>query len=445
MWRYLFALAFFQAVFCATGKLQFLLSSDNDVSNQPIDIPSDTYNGTFTGFVTPLPSQDLLLCINWLVPAEAPMVNLSTVWPAVCDFTQYIPRNSNDEPVSFTAKLRSGSNYFSMTAFDLDSVGVVPVDMDYDDGSSCASGSLGPSCAPYTAISYSQDVPVTNSVQQQFWLPTFVNSSKNIQNLKFNVKNNLANATISYRLSGPVIPGVYDGQCTDLTKACVIQSPPLTRSNSFWIITVTAANLSFSVTPTICSNNIGSSCKTILNDGTKLKNSVTQFSGAQYFTFPGPIFDVAVGGLDGYAQTAYAPNMTLQIDNVPIPLVLSSGINAQSNRLTINMTGSPVLNNNSQFIVFVDAKGSFGIWIPDENSICANNCSGRGSCDDFVCTCPSESKNEYNGLGCEHEVKSFTIEYVILIAVGGLLVLSIVIGVPVYCWMNRHSDYETVA
>jgi hypothetical protein len=60
-------------VFCATGKLQFLLSSDNDVSNQPIDIPSDTYNGTFTGFVTPLPSQDLLLCINWLVPAEAPM------------------------------------------------------------------------------------------------------------------------------------------------------------------------------------------------------------------------------------------------------------------------------------------------------------------------------------------------------------------------------------
>jgi len=442
MWRYLLAFALFQVAFSV--PLNFYLSSDNDVSNTFLDVNSDGYNGNVTTTVTPLTSQDLLLCINWLVPAEAPMVNLSSVWPAVCDYTQWIPRHANPQPVSFTAQLRSGYNYFSLTAFDLDSVGVVPVTMDSVVGN-CPDQTLGPNCAAYEALQYSQTAQVVNGVKQ-FVLPTFVNSTKFIQNLKFTLKNNLTAASISYRLSGPVIPGVKtDGVCSDLAKqGCTIVSPPMTKSNSFWIITVTAANLSFSITPTQCSSNIGSSCKTTLNDGTKLKNSVTQYSGAQYFTFPGPIFDVAVGGLDGYAQTPFAPNMTVQIDNVPA-IVLSSGINAQSNRLTINMTGSPLLTNNSQFIVFVNAKGSFGIWIPDENSTCPSNCSGRGTCDDFVCQCPSENKNEYNGLGCEHEVKSFTIEYVILIAVGGLLVLSIVIGVPVYCWMNRHSDYETVA
>jgi len=172
---------------------------------------------------------------------------------------------------------------------------------------------------------------------------------------------------------------------------------------------------------------------------------VTQFSGQQYFKFPASAFDVAVGGLDGFVQTDFAPNITVQIDNVPgTKLALSSGIDSKTNRLTINMVGSPLLTDSSSFIVLVNAKGTFGIWLPNDNSTCANNCSGIGECVDYTCTCPS-GKPEYNGLGCEHEVKSFTVEYIILIAVGGLLVLSIVIGVPVYCWMNRHPEYETVA
>lgn len=442
MWRFLFAFALFQVAF--SQQFNFTLSYDNDVYNDFIEVPFGGYNGIVDTTVYPLPSQDLLLCINWLVPAEAPLINLNKTWPAVCDYTQFIPHQSERQPFTFSSQLRSGVNYYSLTAFDLDSVGDVQVPITVVVGSCPENTSYGPDCATYATIQYSQIHEVTDV--KQFMLPTFVNSTSYIQNLKFTLGNTLANASISYRLSGPVIPGVTDGVCSDLTKGCSIPTPPMTKSNSFWLITVTAANLSFSIAPTPCGSKIGPSCNIGLVDGTGLKNSVTQYNGAQYFTFPGPIFDVAVGGLDGFAQTPFAPNMTVQIDNVPTTaMVLSSGINAQSNRLTINMTGSPFLTDSSVFIVFVDAKGSFGIWIPNENASCPSNCSGRGTCEDYVCQCPTGNKNEYNGLGCEHEVKSFTIEYIILIAVGGLLVLSIVIGVPVYCWMNRHSDYETVA
>lgn len=448
MWRCLFAFAIIQVVFSETIlNSTFYLSTDDDVDVQSFEIPIDKYNGSVTTTVTPM-YFDLLLCITWLVPAEAPVtVNLSTVWPAVCDYTQVIPSSADPQiKFSFNSPLRTGVNYYSLTAFDLDSVGDAPISITVDTVLCDENNTFGPDCANYTNINYNDEVVVIDSISTQFMLPTFVNSAKYVQNLNFNPKNNLTGANISYRLSGPIVPGVKpDGVCADLTKGCTIITPPMTNSNSFWIITVFATNLSFSVTPTLCNNNLGSSCKiTNLNDGTKLKNSVTQYSGAQYFSFPGPIFDVAVGGLDGFTQTPLAPNMTVQLDNVPT-IALSSGINAKSNRLTINMTGSSVILPESRFIVFVNAKGSFGIWIPTDNTTCPNNCSGVGTCEDYVCNCSTKSKPEYNGLGCEHEVKSFTIEYVILIAVGGLLVLSIVIGVPVYCWMNRHSDYETVA
>jgi len=444
MWRYLLAFALFQVVFSDT--LKFSLSEDNDVSIQPLDVPMDGYNGTVQMTIVPSTSYDLLLCINWLVPAETPELDLSTIWPAACDFTQSVPHQENPTPVFVSSPLRSGVNYFSLTAFDLDSVGVFPVDIDYTIGA-CPVDTIGPACSPYTAIQYDQTVTVTNGVSAQYMLPTTVNSKNYVQNLNIAVSGIVTGASISYRLNGPSTTGVtFDGVCADLSKTCQISTPPMTKSSSFWFFTVNGANLNFTVHANTCKSNAGSSCKTILNDGTKLKNSVTQSSGAQYYTFPAPAFDVAVGGLDGYVQTTSAPNITVQIDNVPSStFVLSSGINAKSNRLTINMTGSPLINENSTFIVFVDAKGSFGIWIPNETSSCPSNCSGVGTCQDYTCACPTGDKPEYNGLGCEHEVKSFTIEYVILIAVGGLLVLSIVIGVPVYCWMNRHPEYETVA
>jgi len=442
MWRYLLAFTLFQVAFSAQ-TLDFELSEDNDVAIQNIDVPWDGYNGGVQSSITPLANHDLLLCINWLAPAETPLdVNLSTVWPAACDFTQSIPRAKNGKPVDFTSQLRTGVNYFSLYADDMDSVGSLPVSLDYTIGP-CAAGTAGPDCLAYTMIQYDQVVVASSS--PQFLLPTLVGSSNFVQNLNFNFSGNLAGASISARLSGPVLPGFADFTCADLTKSCQIVSPPMTKSNSFWVITVNGTNVNFTVHANTCKSNAGSSCKTTLNDGTKLKNTVTQSSGAQYYTFPAPAFDVAVGGLDGYVQTDAAPNITVQIDNIPTMLVLSSGINAKSNRLTINMTGSPLITVNSTFIVLVNAKGSFGIWIPNDNSTCPNNCSGVGECVDYTCACPTGGKPEYNGLGCEHEVKSFTIEYVILIAVGGLLVLSIVIGVPVYCWMNRHPEYETVA
>jgi len=443
MWRLLLAFTLFQVAFSDT--LNFELSDDNDVAILTIDVPSDAYNGDVQTSITPLTSHDLLLCINWLVPAETPEGNLSAIWPAVCEYTQSIPREDNPQPVNFTSQLRSGVNYFSLTASDMDSVGLLPVSIDYTIGP-CPANSIGPDCSDVVPINYDQTVSVTKGDSAQYMLPTMVNSQNFVQNLNIASTGNFTGASIYYRLSGPVISdSVVDGNCADLTKSCQITSPPMTKSTSFWIITVTAANLNFTVHANTCKSNAGSSCKTVLNDGTKLKNSVTQSSGAQYYTFPAPAFDVAVGGLDGYEQTDFAPNISVQIDNVPSTLVLSSGINTKTNRLTIDMTGSPLINVNSTFVVFVNAKGSFGIWIPNDNSTCANNCSGVGKCEDYTCDCPTGSKPEYNGLGCEHEVKNFTIEYVILIAVGGLLVLSIVIGVPVYCWMNRHPEYETVA
>jgi hypothetical protein len=444
MLSFVVAFSLLPAVFC--GTLQFALTSEFDVDSQFITVPQGPYNGTVVGTLTPLHDQDLMLCVSWLVPPEAPVdADLQTIWPTVCDFAQNFSKQANPQPYSFTAPLRTGVNYFTLAIVDYDSTGLdeYDLDLDYEIGTCGAVDQYGPSCSLYTSIVLGASVPVVGA--NQFLLPTTVNSTKYVQNLKFSFTGNLTGSSLSYRLSAPAtLTELFDGNCPDLSKGCQIVTPPMTRSDSFWTISITGDNLTFSVNPTLCNNNIGKDCKNTLINGSKVTNSVSQYTGSQYFVFSGKSFDVAVGGLDGFTQTAEAPSLTVQIDNVP-SLLLSSGIGSKSNRLTINMVGSDVLLDDSQFIVFVNAKGSFGIWIPTENTTCASNCSSRGECTDYVCECPSSGKPKYNGLGCEHQIKNFTVEYIILIAVGGLLVLAIVIGVPVYCWMNRHSDYETVA
>jgi hypothetical protein len=98
------------------------------------------------------------------------------------------------------------------------------------------------------------------------------------------------------------------------------------------------------------------------------------------------------------------------------------------------------------------------VWI---DSICALNCSEHGVCkgtaDDVKhngavfnpngeCRCKND---DYIGYACQIDNDhDFKLEYIILIAVGGAIVLVIVIGVPVYCYIHkkksRQSAYMTI-
>jgi hypothetical protein len=424
----------------------FTLTWDN-VANQNIDIP-DFYQGVATLTFYPLQTEDVVVCVNWLVPAEAPEdVDLVATWAKTCQFSKKIPMG--ESAVSYNVYLRSSTNVLSAA--------LVTEDVESDGGDdesfefywditykTCSSGTSGPACTPVSYIEYSNETTVYGSAVLR--LPTYNDDQPDrfIASLVFQSASSeeeaSSDALVFYRLNGPSSV-VYDGAC-NLSK-CTIPNPSFSSIAGFyWEINV-VGDATFQINANFCgAGKFGASCKKTFTDFTNEPGVPYTRTGPSYFVFYGTDLSVAVGGLDGYTQLEAAPSLLVQVDAIPSnKSFLSSGINSKANRLGFSLAG--VANNQTRFVVFVQAgnKDSYGIWIPNGTSNqCPQGCSNRGNCTDFVCECDED----YNGLGCEHEVKSFTIEYIILIAVGGLLVLSIVIGVPIYCWMNRQQDYETI-
>jgi hypothetical protein len=441
----LFALALSIQVLHA--ETPFTLTWDN-VASQNIDIP-EFYQGTATLTFYPLPTEDVEVCINWLVPAEAPEdVELNVTWPQTCQFAKTITRG--EDPYVFNVSLRSSTNVLSaaLISEDYDSDGGEDETFEFNWDIAyqpCEMGTSGPYCTAVSNIEYDNVTTVYGSAVLR--LPTYNidQPDRFIQSLVFQASASAeaagTDAVVKYRLNGPVSVS-YDGVC-NLSK-CSIPNPPFSSVEGyFWEISV-VGDATFKIVAQYCSaGKLGATCKIAYTEFDNEPGVPYIRTGPSFFVVTGTELAIAVGGVDGYTQEDTAPPVRVQLDARPTALFyLSSGINSKANRLGFSLAG--VANEQSRYVVWVqaDSKASYGIWIPtnDTNGQCPQSCSNHGNCTDYVCECD----DKYNGLGCEHEVKNFTIEYIILIAVGGLLVLSIVIGVPIYCWMNRQQDYETI-
>lgn len=149
-----------------------------------------------------------------------------------------------------------------------------------------------------------------------------------------------------------------------------------------------------------------------------------------------------------------SPTMYLGAGFVPNSTYFSVEANTgqKVNRITTSTTGEEL-----PWLVAVVAELQetigFTIW---EDTVCFNNCSGRGYCvggsaNDVVfnptgeCTCNKTSgKTTYENFACQTPNNhSFQLEYTILIAVGGAILLAIVIGVPIYCLVNKRKSQKS--
>jgi hypothetical protein len=269
--------------------------------------------------------------------------------------------------------------------------------------------------------------------------------------LKFNFSHDSTEGvdfTLSWRLMGAP-EGDSDGTCSMKADQCDISNPPFINTPGYqWGISIVATQdveANVTVEYDFCLNGIGNSCGAYDELPSNLGiGEVKKYSKKTTLVFAGSV-SVAVGGLDGYTQEDTAPVVWTQFDAQPsegdsehFNVLISEG--AKANVVIIDMSQT---SPDTQIVLTVKPDKSFGIWKVDENTQCPADCDNRGTCSslEYVCMC----KDKYEDLDCSHEIKDFTIEYIILIAVGSLLILSIVVGVPIYCFLNRNQEYETVA
>jgi len=359
-------------------------------------------------------------------------------------------------------------NYFSVAVSgDVASTGIpddveITVSVSYQE---CPPGTFGVNCAAFSPLGYGDNtvniVSGGDNDPSYFTLPTSDDANKDrfvkdlVFTFSFDDSEDDTTLTLSARLNAPINGAVVDFLCESKSSGqkCSLPSPPMVfAQNYFWTISLFGSSaieaLQVSISQSKCpSGRVGENCVRYEELDTDL-GEVSKYTGREFFVFDNishPI-QLAVGGLNGFTQTKLAPPVYAQIDGGPNTngswVLKSNG--SMTNIIQIDLS-SDLDFVGSKVVVWVDTKKSYGIWLFDETAdvFCADPCDKHGSCNNatFVCKC---DKN-YEDLGCNHKKDDFTIEYVILIAVGGLLILAIVIGVPLYCYLNRQSGYEAVA
>uniref|UniRef100_A0A7S4KB95 EGF-like domain-containing protein n=1 Tax=Paramoeba aestuarina TaxID=180227 RepID=A0A7S4KB95_9EUKA len=443
-------------------QIRFDFDNTDGVATQTFTLPFN-YAGSINISLDDSPESDVLLCLHWVVPVVAPYgedVDLGSIWEKTC--TSYWPVNVGDPFKETGVILRSGEYYFSAAVnnVDIDSTGII-TGRDYDFSvnivyTKCNDNMFGDTCTlPYSPLSYTEDTSMTvGSTPIYFTLPTLDITDTNTfdlfaSSLNFDFDTMAPEGvefTMLYRLEGSPQDGVNDGKECRSSTSCTIKNPPFTATPGFtWGLSISASeetNTTVSVSFRFCdSGEIGSDCEDYQTLDTDV-GEVKKYSKKTVLVFDSSV-SVAVGGLDGYEQQSVAPPVKVQIDAEPLPeseydILLSEG--AEANVAIIDMTG---ISADSKIVLSIDPSKSFGIWKVDGTTHCPNGCANHGTCSsqEYVCECD----DKYEDLDCGHEIKDFTIEYIILIAVGSILILAILIGVPIYCYLNRNQEYDIVA
>jgi hypothetical protein len=119
-----------------------------------------------------------------------------------------------------------------------------------------------------------------------------------------------------------------------------------------------------------------------------------------------------------------------------------SGSAAQcSNFVSLSTSGGSSNVQGTWYVLLVNTgaeKVEYNLWF---NSSCPAGCSGQGSCntENGVCSC----NTNFQGLACSED--NMFIEYVILIIIAALVLISALLGLIAWAYMRkRHSQYEVI-
>mmetsp|Transcript_11450 Transcript_11450/g.32162 ORF Transcript_11450/g.32162 Transcript_11450/m.32162 type:complete len:500 (+) Transcript_11450:949-2448(+) len=429
-----------------------------------------------------------LVCYNWLTPVAAPVdADLAEVWPLTC--------NGN------YAKLEAGENMFTVDrrypvgflSIAVDSS--VKVDTDLTDVTQDVvvnnSDCMGCTVTP---VGEGPIVTTLSRSQEAYFEYHAATSNLYTRSINFTIvpenEGDAPEYLVYFGLGQLPTAASYDFMCGGNVSSCAnvqVTNPPMSSllDPIAWFFTIvptgTRGGLVVRVVVTedhcetvgevgsVCSSNVQPLNETqFLGNGTFfVVENITEYD---VFSFSGSSLDLAIQGEDSKGEVvAVAPDVWIQIDAVPNGDVFDSLNNggeapaaisvepplsfvqystgSVTNRVSIDLNTESVAGVTTIYIGVSSRVGgatratddvvSYVIWDSSEN-VCAGNCKNRGTCDQETLSCQCD--DGWVGAACELEDESgIGIEYIVLIAVGGLLVLAIVIGVPVYCWMNRHD------
>jgi len=231
-----------------------------------------------------------------------------------------------------------------------------------------------------------------------------------------------------------------------------------------WILYVT------SVLPTTCiveiSNkscqeyNAGEDCKNKIenitsNDKLLTDNSLTKNGSLKYYSiYNSRVNDLIISIQNNNATSENIPfTMYAAFNRVPLldkGIMVGydiSGCNVafcnKVKSINLKASASPIVNVVGFWTIVVqstmDNSETYQIW---SSNVCPNNCSQHGYC--------QVSPKNYGTCKCEDVYKNFAcsesilyIEYIVLVVIAALVVLSAVIGV--FAWINmRRANYEKI-
>jgi len=168
--------------------------------------------------------------------------------------------------------------------------------------------------------------------------------------------------------------------------------------------------------------------------------SVKSSGKYDYYVVTNSTLILGVGTSGG---TNIAPPIFTSTLNVPDNTTYMLG----STNNTVNFFfASAIYTNNTMLAEIEDPTWIVAVWSDEDyviwaNQYCPKNCSSKGNCTEYNGTC--SCNKGYKGLYCQNH--GLPLIVIILIAIGAAIILAIVIGVPVACYIrNSRKSYSRV-
>jgi hypothetical protein len=322
-------------------------------------------------------------------------------------------------------------------------------------GNRCANGMAGPQCNESLVTLLSNHSVTLNLTSSVAYLTTKVAMSTAYFSLRSSSQSNGTLTLFAREGSMPQTNGLNDAEGDNVLNVTV-------PSPGHWYFAVTVngsspvTNVSLlSQQCNVSANEGGPSCSSPITDLTSLHpgalfkfypsaNSWTYFkyfinsslSSTLWFTVaPLNPKNTSSDAFKVYVRYGVLPTQS-QADFVgcsaeycPVNSVQLSVANSAQGPWYIGVLTSP------------NANAPFGIWL---DSVCANNCSGKGTCATSgpnmgLCSC----NTGFTLVDCS--VAEFPTEYIVLIVMGSLIVLSAMIGLIAWLYMKKkNKQYEEI-
>jgi len=316
-------------------------------------------------------------------------------------------------------------------------------------------GSTGVGCStPITQVQNNQNISV--GITPSYFNYTTPSSNNPLTNLTINLSPSTFNT--AYNISAKY-NGVPDGS----NDFSVINSNTLTipqPPQGTYYITITAnqtANTNFSSTSGSCQNKTGPNCDIPLTNASAAylelwKSDTVAGNTFKYFFLSGfntnnllavvkPSIQSKVQQLKLYAAFNHIPTISGTVAGNYDLSGCTGTTNQCANLIILSTSGGQSPVSGTWYLLLVNTGGDnvdYQIWF---NATCPNACSGQGNCnvDTGSCSC----NTNFQGLACSED--NMFIEYVILIIIAALVLISALLGLIAWAYMRkRHSQYEVI-